>query len=314
MKKLGILFAVFFVMVFALHYAHSALAKEPAPINRDDLKAFEERINRTMDSNLSQTRRETDFYKTIATQYHDSSERDWTIILGIIAVLTLLNAYSIVKVGRTDKEAKELLSMARDEYDRIRRIREEAEASAKEAKSSEEKSKAIEHLLEGNRLGEQGKYEEAIAEYDKGLALDSKNAAAYFKKGFALSKLGKHEEAIRICGLGGDSADAVECYEKLLELEPENRPLRLNIARARQKRNGSGDADKARAILNNLLKEDDKDDFAAGAYALLGERDKMLALVRTLVAEKPELKQILSTVHTFEAYRTDPEFKAIVGG
>ena len=114
----------------------------------------------------------------------------------------------------------------------------------------------------------------------------------------------------------GRYADAVKCF-KSLELTPDARFARFarkNAAFALQKRNKPGDADEARAILNNLLKENDNDEVAAKAYALLGERGKMLSLVRTLVAETPAFKVTFRTGLEFEAYRDDPEFKAIVGG
>jgi tetratricopeptide (TPR) repeat protein len=441
MRRPGIIVVAVAVLSFVLISAYvgstrSALAKESTTVTKGDLKELEERLNREMDSNLSQTQRETEFYKTIATQYHDSSEKNWTIIFAIIAVMTLFSSYSIFKGGKTDEEVKQLLSSARLEVDQIRKIREEVEKSAKGAKSSEYKSKAIEHIMEGNRLREQGQYQEAIAAFDKAIELDPKHSTPYNNKGSVLNKLGKYEEAIAaydkaieldpknafaynnkgvvlgnadkyveafalfdkaieldpkyamaytnkgnvlnhlgrnkeaiaVCdkAIGidpklaiayivkgsvledlGKHEEAVASYDKAialdpkdagahnnkgrslislkryddsiisikesLNLEPDGRYAHLNMALALQKRNGPGDADKAKEILNNLLKENNNNDVAARAYALLGERDKMLSLVRTLVEEKPLLKQIFRTALAFEAYRDDPEFKAIVG-
>ena len=52
-----------------------------------------------------------------------------------------------------------------------------------------------------------GKYEEAIAYYDKALTVDPNYATALSNKGSALNELGRHEEAIA-------------CYDKALAIDP----------------------------------------------------------------------------------------------
>jgi TPR repeat len=51
-------------------------------------------------------------------------------------------------------------------------------------------------LLWGNALQDQGKNEEAIAQYRKALQLDPKSAAAYYNWGNAFNAQGKHDEAM----------------------------------------------------------------------------------------------------------------------
>ena len=54
-----------------------------------------------------------------------------------------------------------------------------------------------------------GRYKEAIADYDRAIALDADNAAAYFRRCQVRSALGLHEEAI-------------EDYDELMRLDPES--------------------------------------------------------------------------------------------
>jgi tetratricopeptide (TPR) repeat protein len=146
-----------------------------------------------------------------------------------------------------------------------------------------------------------GKCEEAIVVYDKAIELDPKLEGVFNGKGYALISLSSYD-------------DAIIWLKRALELQPNDRSARINMALALQKRNKPGDADEAKAILNNIIKENEKDDDAARAYAMLGEREKMLALVKTLVAEKPHLKLRFRTELEFEAYWDDSEFNEIVGG
>lgn len=66
---------------------------------------------------------------------------------------------------------------------------------------------AVDLALKGASLSSLGKYQEAIAYFDKALELNPKNAIAWSNKGASLSSLGKDQEA-------------VEYYDKALELNP----------------------------------------------------------------------------------------------
>ena len=52
-------------------------------------------------------------------------------------------------------------------------------------------------VKEGNNLDSKGKYDEAIAYYDKALMIDPTDADAWFDKGETLKKMGKSTEADR---------------------------------------------------------------------------------------------------------------------
>jgi Flp pilus assembly protein TadD len=48
-------------------------------------------------------------------------------------------------------------------------------------------------------LGDEGKYDDAIAQCNDTLRLDPNNAAAHNNLGFALNEVGKHNDAIAQC-------------------------------------------------------------------------------------------------------------------
>ena len=85
------------------------------------------------------------------------------------------------------------------------------------------------------------KYSEAITEYDKAIALDPKNAYAYYSRGYAYGKKGQHDQAIADCtkaieidprlawaynnrgliyGKGGQYDQAISDFTKALEIDP----------------------------------------------------------------------------------------------
>jgi tetratricopeptide (TPR) repeat protein len=53
-------------------------------------------------------------------------------------------------------------------------------------------------VMEGNLKDSQGKYEEAIASYDKALQIDPDDADALFDKAETLQKMGKFKEAEKL--------------------------------------------------------------------------------------------------------------------
>ena len=68
-------------------------------------------------------------------------------------------------------------------------------------------SNADHHVAEGRKLLADGELDKAIAEFDKGLAMDRRHAGAHLGKGIALK-------------LRGDKAKARESFEKAEEFEP----------------------------------------------------------------------------------------------
>jgi len=116
-----------------------------------------------------------------------------------------------------------------------------ARRSVKKRISVEKSSSAIVWHNKGVDLAKLGKYEEAIACYDKALEIDPKDESAWYNKGVDLAKLGKYEEAIACydkaleinpkkesawCNKGwtlgelGKYEEAIACYDKALEIDP----------------------------------------------------------------------------------------------
>lgn len=73
----------------------------------------------------------------------------------------------------------------------------------------EKVKRSEEHLVMGNTLYSQGKYEDAIECFNKSLQIHLGNNTAWNNKGLALSKTGKFDEAIR-------------CYDKALVISPKD--------------------------------------------------------------------------------------------
>ena len=77
-----------------------------------------------------------------------------------------------------------------EEVERLRRLLAAAAPLSPGALSAEG------HLLRGNALYESGRYEEALAAYDRALALRPDDPTAHMNRGVALEDLGRHEEAL----------------------------------------------------------------------------------------------------------------------
>jgi tetratricopeptide (TPR) repeat protein len=129
------------------------------------------------------------------------------------------------------------------------------------------------HLAEGKRLGKDGDYEQAIAEFNKILKLDPKNVHALNNLGVAYFKLNKLDKAIsyytRAIDSGvanattyffrgiifgrhrGEHAKAVKDYSKAVQLQPNFTKAYLNRASAYS---SLKEYDKAVADYNKVVK------------------------------------------------------------
>jgi len=67
--------------------------------------------------------------------------------------------------------------------------------------------KANDLLVEGKRLYDARKYEEAVASFDKAIEIDPKNADAWNHKGNAIYYFSRFD-------------DAIACYDKAIEIDP----------------------------------------------------------------------------------------------
>ncbi|XP_073825657.1 small glutamine-rich tetratricopeptide containing protein [Musca autumnalis] len=111
---------------------------------------------------------------------------------------------------------------------------------------------------EGNRLMKDGKYNEALLQYNRAITYDPKNPIFYCNRAAAYIRLGDNEKAITDCksalvynpsygkaygrlGIAysnlGKYEEAQQAYAKAIELEPENQDYRNNLEVARNARN-----------------------------------------------------------------------------
>jgi tetratricopeptide (TPR) repeat protein len=126
-------------------------------------------------------------------------------------------------------------------------------------------TEATKHNNIGAELSNEGRWEEAIAEFDKAIDLDPDYAMAYYNRGLTYHKLEKHDQAI---------AD----YGKAIELDPGYSEAHYNRGHAffELDEYGLAIADFDKAI---SLDPDDAEAYVnrGSAYAKLGERDQAIA-------------------------------------
>jgi len=142
-----------------------------------------------------------------------------------------------------------------------------AVAEAEEA-SSDAKAQADKLKNEGNNLMKSEQFAEALLCYSRAIELDGRNAVFYCNRAAAHSKLNQHQSAVDDCkkaividvnyskaygrmGLACASlnqhAEAVACYQRAVQLEPENESYQSNllIAEEKLKQTGGGAADRS---------------------------------------------------------------------
>ncbi|XP_055919985.1 small glutamine-rich tetratricopeptide repeat-containing protein beta [Eupeodes corollae] len=116
---------------------------------------------------------------------------------------------------------------------------------------------------EGNRLMKEGKYQEALIQYNRALTFDPKNPIFYCNRAAASIRLGENERAVRDCksalvynpsygkaygrmGIAysnlGKFDDAQAAYSKAIELEPDNQDYRTNLEVAKNQRPTANEA------------------------------------------------------------------------
>jgi len=117
----------------------------------------------------------------------------------------------------------------------------------------------------GTALGEIGKYEEAIACYNKVLVINPRYEYAWFNKGNSLVNLGRYEEAIA-------------CYDNALQIEPKYKPAWINKGNVLR---NLGRYEKAIACYDKAIQIEPKDATAWNnkgiALRNLGRYDKAIA-------------------------------------
>ena len=213
----------------------------------------------------------------------------------------------------------------------------EALAPASVAPPSEAKGEKTDadYFAEANEAYGQGKYEDAVAGYDKALGLNPALRPAWFNKAYALDKLGRSDEALAAYDKAIELAPAspsaylakghtliamkrydgaIGVMESLMAVDKGNRLAKTTVALALIKRDKGEDRAKAGELLEQVLAAKTDDVAAARAYAMLHKKEEMLNVVRYLVKIVPAVRTYLGTDLEFEEYRDDPDFKAALAG
>ena len=132
-------------------------------------------------------------------------------------------------------------------------------------------SEAEKHYNAGLQLQEEGREEEAIAEYDEVIRLDSQAAAAYHNRGLAYGRLDQYQRAIQ------DFSEAILINPQLQE-SYNNRGVAYGFV---------GDYERAVEDLSEAIRLDPEDGSSwgarAAAYILLGRDEEAQQDIETAV-------------------------------
>ena len=117
-------------------------------------------------------------------------------------------------------------------------------------------SRAVQYNSEGYNFYKLGKYTEAVASYDKAIAIDPNYTTAWINRGVALGNLGQYsdeiasyDKAIAIDpnntdvwnnrgsaqGEHGQYTEAIASFEKAIAIDPNNTDAKLNLQYALKK-------------------------------------------------------------------------------
>jgi tetratricopeptide (TPR) repeat protein len=135
-------------------------------------------------------------------------------------------------------------------------------------------------LVRAIQLHQAGKFDEAIREYRKCLALDPENFVARANLGAALAHQGKY-------------AEAIEEYKRALKLRPGNPEVELNLALAHYKAMQLNEAARELAPLHRAAPENLRITLLLGdCYFRLGDYEKTVALLKPLEAAEPQSEAV----------------------
>jgi tetratricopeptide (TPR) repeat protein len=145
--------------------------------------------------------------------------------------------------------------------------------------------------------------DDAVSDARAAAALDPDNARALNNLGDTLLRVGEFDES-------------VVTLERAIELSGGAgwRGYTVTLCCALINRNAEGDRERAEDLLERLLDEDETDEEAACAYALLGKKKKMLEVLAVLIAKQEYTKKLVMRSVEFDAYRDDPDFIRLISG
>ena len=182
-----------------------------------------------------------------------------------------------IRPGRTEERLREKdekrIQQYNEQWDELNKkpemketLQEMNKAEQQEEERREEKKEltAWDYIRRGDRASDEGRKEEAIAEYTEAIRKDPRNSAAYNNRGIVYDDLGQHEKAL-------------EDYNKALELDPSDAIVYNNRGVAYE------NLDQREKALENYDKAVELDpDYATAynnrgiVYGILGQYEKAL--------------------------------------
>jgi serine/threonine-protein kinase len=152
----------------------------------------------------------------------------------------------------------------------------------------------------GEKLGEDKRWEEALAHFKAAAKVDPSRHAAWYNCGFCLSRLGRHEEA-------------VECFSTAVDLDPSaaDKYFSRGIAYLELKR-----ADEALGDFKRVARLEPESYQGwlgiAVAYSLKRRKRKSLMNLQKAVQLESEVKRFAEKESAFDWLRDDSGFKEII--
>jgi superkiller protein 3 len=191
----------------------------------------------------------------------------------------------------------------------------------------------------GASLLQQGKLEEAIAEFRKAVELDPKYVAAHLNLAYAYDRKGQGEEAIaqyrRLIELDPGShfahnnmgvlydkkglyTEAIREFEQVLQIDPSNETALKNLENARRSKGIVHEREERFAQATKEVEADPKNPRAAynlgRLYASYGKKDQALQWLAKALELGFDDVQFLRDDPALAGLRNDPDFSRLVEG
>ena len=206
------------------------------------------------------------------------------------------------EIQREVTAAKSAVAQIRETADEAEHEHQKITAQAAELAQLHSQRDVSAYITQGSRHWLRKEYDEALAAFDKALALDPGNVHAWNNKGSTLNSLKRYDEALA-------------ALDKAVELDPDYTAAWDTKGSAL---NGLERSDEALAAYDKALALNP--DYAAAwrnkgdTYSRLGDRDQALDHLRKAVELDPTMASVAVERGLYEALWEDEVFKQLVGG
>lgn len=232
--------------------------------------------------------------------------------MGINKNKIILAAQKYIQKGQVDKAIAEYLKIVKDDPKDIKTWLRIGDLYAK--KGAKQEAVAT-YLKVAEYYSEQGFFLKAIAVYKQILKLDptliqihTKLADLYLQLGLTSDAMSEYEQIVQFYQKQGKADESIEIWKKMVELDPENIPIRIKLAEALSKIDRKDEAMEHLKITAEKLKESKRiDDYIKVCERILwhsGELPLMLELA-ILYTERGDYKRALAKLQ--QAFQKDPQ-------